>query len=432
MTGTYTFERPHRPWGVRIFNTLGAVLQTLGLPLGRLDEASLLEQARRRTGLSDFGDESFRAPLRVLLKAYREESELSPLGRLLTRVSTVSLLSNRLRMQQVLKEHPEIRQIRIERPLFIVAAPRTGTTLLYNLLAQDPAARALLLWEALQPVPLGDNADHGRDPRIRRAVTVIKILERLAPNLATVHPIEPTGPEECSRLQMNTFVSAYAMMEHYVPSYQTWLLRQPIEAMADAYEDYRQQLQVLQWQRPAPGHWVLKSPAHLYTMDALLRVFPDASVVQLHRDPRKVIPSLCSLFAVYQGVTSDQVRCQQLGAQVLELCLQGYHRSMRARQTARPGQILDLHYRDLTARPWEAIRQIYQHFDYPLSDAFEQQAQRWQQGHPKDRHGKHRYDLAQFGLSRTLVDQTFADYCQQFGVIPEEDEGLAPRCIRTS
>lgn len=419
MTDTHTYERPYRAWGVRLYNALGGVLSRAGIPLGSLEEEQLLEKARRMTGLSDFGDDSFRAPLGVLLRAYEEESELTPFGRLLVRVSTLNLLCNRLRVQQMLSEHPEILELPIRRPLFIVALPRTGTTLLYNLLAQDPGARPLMMWEAILPVPRSQRPGRQTDSRILRAVLVGKALNRLAPNLSTVHPVTPKGPEECSRLQMNTFVTAYATMEHFVPSYQRWFLQQPDEVLERAYGDYRHQLQVLQWQRPGSGHWVLKSPAHVLATKALLGVFPDACVVQLHRDPHKVIPSLCSLYAIYQGIASDQVRCRQLGAQVLELCMEGHRRSYQVRQSSLPGQILDVHYQDLMADPIAATRRIYSHFDYAWSDAFGQRAEAWLRDHPKDRHGKHRYDLDQFGLSRELIDRSFQDYCQHYGIEPE-------------
>jgi hypothetical protein len=421
MSDAYTFERPHRRLGIRLYNAVGGALGKMGVSLTSLDEETLLKKARRMTGLSDFGSEEFREGLRVLMKAYEEEAELSPFGRILARASTLNLLCNRLRVQHLIHEHPEILDAPIRRPLFIAALPRTGTTLLYNLLAQDPAARPLLMWEAILPVSPARN--HRRtDPRIRRTERTCWALNLLAPNLSTVHPIDPRGPEECSRLQMNTFVTSYAVMEHFVPSYQQWYFRQPEEVLQAAYRDYRRQLQVLQWQRPVPGHWVLKSPAHLLSMGPLMKVFSDASVVQLHRDPHKVIPSLCSLFAVYQGMSSDRVRCQQLGAQVLALCVEGLRRSYQARESAPRGQVYDLKYPDLMEDPIEAVRRIYEHFGYEMSAEFQRRMEAWIEGNPKDRHGKHRYDLEQFGLSRELIEGAMQTYCQQYGIVPENRE----------
>ena len=420
MSAQDTIEKPPRSLSVRLYNRVGGWLRTLGLPMGSLTESSLIARARRRTGLVDFGDESFREPLGVLLRAYEQESELTPLGRLLVRASTVALLSNRLQVEAASREHPEILQSPLQRPLFIAGLPRTGTTLLYNLLAQDPGSRPLMMWEAISPVPRHGEAGREPDPRIARTALIVKILNRLAPRLMAVHPVNPTGPEECSRLQLNTFVTAYAIMENHVPSYREWFLAQPESRLMEAYRDYGRQLQVLQWQHPAPDHWVLKSPAHLFGLGPLMKVFPDARVLQIHRDPHKVIPSLCSLFAVYQGMASDHVRPKLLGPEVVSLAVEGLRRSQAAREAAPEGRILDLQYKKLVTHPIDTLRRVYDHFGYPWSDAFERQARQWMDGNPKNKHGKHRYDLAQFGLTPGMINEAFGPYCRQYGIEPEE------------
>jgi hypothetical protein len=411
--------RPYRPLSVRVFNTVGNLLGRFGVRGASLDESSLLAAARRITRLEDFGDESFREPLRVLLRAYDEEAELHRAGRWLVRLSTLALLCNRLRLQHELSTHPEILDVPVRRPLFVAGLPRTGTTLLYNLLAQDPAARPLLMWEAVFPAERPHEKGRQPDPRIRLTAGVVGVLRRLAPTLSTVHPIDASGPEECSRLLMNTFVTSYAVMENYVPSYYRWLLDQPEPVFARAYRHYYQQLQLLQWQRPPVGHWVLKSPAHQFGLGALMHVFPDAAVVQIHRDPHKVVPSLCSLFAVYQGISSDRVRNEQLGPQVLEICVECLRRAHRACASVTPGRVLNLRYAELVADPAGNMRRVYEHFGYPLPDDFAQRATAWVTHNPKDKHGRHVYDLAQFGLTPAMVDRAFADYCREYAIEPE-------------
>jgi len=419
MVASYTFDAPHRGLGIRVYNAMGRTLRRLGLTLGDLSEESLMRRAQRRTGLSDFGDENFRAPLRVLLKAYEEESDLHPAGRLMARINILVLLCNRLRVQDLLNRHPEILQRPIDRPMFVVALPRTGTTLLYNLLALDPQKRPLMMWEAITPVPRKSDWGKQPDPRIRRVLRVERAIQRLAPNLATVHPIRFDGPEECSRLLLNTFVTAYAVMENHVPSYRDWFLNAPPEVLESAYRDYYRQLQVVQWVRPVPGRWVLKSPAHVFGMRPLMQVFPDARIVQLHRDPQKVIPSLCSLFAVYQGMASDHVRARQLGPEMAGLCAEGLQRSYEARQASEPGRVFDLRYQDLVADAIGAVRRIYDHFGESLSEEYEQRMRTWLAENPRDKHGKHRYDLQQFGLSRELIDRLYQSYCRQYDIEPE-------------
>ena len=257
------------------------------------------------------------------------------------------------------------------------------------------------------------------DPRIRRAIWIAAALRRLAPDLPAIHPITPTGPEECSRLLLNTFVTVYAVMENWVPSYRSWLLSRPPEVFEHAYRDYYRQLQVLQWQRPPRGRWLLKSPAHLFSLGALLAVFPDACVVQLHRDPCQVIPSLCSLFAVYQAIGSNRVRNEQIGQEILTLSAEGLRRSRLARDSARPGQILDLNYRDLVGDPIGTLRKISDHFGDEFPDDVRRAAERWIDGNPKNKHGAHRYSLQRFGLDRGTIEQTFQTYCRQYDVPPE-------------
>jgi hypothetical protein len=414
-----TFERPHRPLGIRLFNTVGRWSWKLGVRPRPLNEQSLLDAARRRTGLTDFGDEGFREPLRVLLRAYEEESELNAFGRKFAGWSVLVLLCNRLRVQQQIAAHPEILDQPVRRPLFVLGLPRTGTTLLYNLLACDPKSRPLLMWEAIAPASRPGEEGKSPDPRIRRTSHALRLLRRLAPDLSTIHPVTADGPEECSRLLLNTFVTMYAVMENHVPSYQQWLLGQPPAVLEAAYRDYYRQLQVLQWQRPPRGHWVLKSPVHLFALHALLTVFPDAAVVQLHRDPHKVVPSLCSLFAVYQGMASDRTGNRQLGAEVLELCVEGLRRGLDAREAVEPGRVYDLRYTDLMADPIAAIRTIYKHFGYDSNEEFYRAAARWHRDNPQHKHGKHRYDLDQFGLTGAMIERAMGPYCRQYGIEPE-------------
>lgn len=395
-------------------------MRHLGFKGASLDEESLLASARRLTRMEDFGDEGFREPFRVLLRAYNEEAELTPSGRWMARLSTLALLCNRLRIQDAVTRHPEILDTPIRRPVFVAGLPRTGTTLLYNVLAQDPAARPLLMWESIFPCARAEKDWNNPAPRIRAARWVVKWLVHLAPGLPSVHPLDAEGPEECIRLLMNTFVTSYALMEYHVPSYYRWLQAQPAEVFEWAYRDYYRQLQVLQWQRPVPGHWLLKSPAHLYTLPALMKVFPDAAVIQTHRDPHKVVPSLCSLFAVYRGIGSDAVRNRRLGPELLEICADMLQRGRSACAPGESARILNLHYAQLVADPIAAARSVYEHFGYALPADLDRRVAEWVAKNPKDKHGKHVYDLAQFGLTAEAIDRVLGGYCREYEIAPEK------------
>jgi len=406
-----------------LLNAVGGALRALGMPLDRLSEDQLLRAARRKTGLSDFGDEAFLTPLRTLIRSHDEEVGLRCIGRLVTRRRTLGALVNRLLVTNELRRHPEIVDLPVRRPLFIASLPRTGTTFLHKLLAQDPHARPLSAWEALMPARRPRDIARGLDPRIRRAERLARGLTLLAPVLRKIHELDPRGPEECGLLLQNTFVHAAQMS----PLYRRWFLRQSDEVIEGAYREYRLQLQLLQWQRPHGGHWVLKSPLHLYAIGALLTVFPDSAIVLTHRDPSRAVASMCSFLSIIHEVLIDDAitataeRRGRPGPLVVSWVAEGLRRAEAARARAGPGRIYDMRYADLVAHPLEEVRRLYAHFGYRYTGAFETRARAWLEGHPQHKHGKHEYTLEQFGLGAQMVDETFAWYTERYN-IPREGE----------
>ncbi len=411
---TQTFERPHRPLAVRLYNLVGRQLERCGLRPNRLTEESILEAARRRANLTDFGDEGFRVPLRRLLQSCQEDARLNPFGRLLMRRNFVESAVNRLKIHDDLTRHPEILDAPIRRPLFVTGLPRTGTTLLQNLLSLDPASRPLLTWEAFWPSPPPEAETRRTDPRIKQARAFVKMLYRLAPQLRAVHTLRPEGPSECLSLMYNTFVSPAFLMLADLAGYEEWLWALDREARMAVYEDYRRQLQLLQWRCPA-DHWVLKQPAHLAAVDALLSVFPDGCIVQTHRDPAKAVPSLCSLFAIMRGMASDDVDPGALGPRAAKICAELVDRATAAREVA-PDRVFDVQYAALVRDPIATVHHIYERFGYQRSDQMDANMQRWLTDNARDRSPSHQYDLAQFGLDPPTIDSLFGAYCERFEV----------------
>src|SRR5215510_8304301 len=345
----------HRlPWLMRVLNSLSYALNHCGLPPLRLSDAALMAAAQRRTGLSDWGDEGFREALRRLLDAYERTAKVHLLGRLAIRRECLRLLSNRLRIQDELKRCPRIEQTPVRKPLVIVGLPRTGTTVLHHLLAQDPLARVPRLWELLEPSPSPHPETAARDPRITRAEQMIRHAFALAPHFSALHPLSASGPEECIFLFQNTFMSVVFDAYSEVPEYMAWLLQQDL---TPAYQFYKLQLQVLQWRWPGT-HWVLKAPHHLFFLDVLLTVFPDVCVVHTHRDPTTALASLCSLMATARRFYSDDVADQHLGAPCLALWGTALDRMLHVRAAADPARFYDLQYEDLLANPVEAVHRI--------------------------------------------------------------------------
>ncbi|MGA7801209.1 MAG: sulfotransferase [Gammaproteobacteria bacterium] len=402
---------------IRTFNTLGAALARLGVSPASFDEADLLSTARRRTGLSDFGSAPLLTPLRMLLRACDDEARLNLLGRISTRWDILRLLSNRLQLQRDWQAHPEIFAQPIERPLFITGLPRSGTTLLHSLMAQDPALRFPSHWETMYPSPPPERAGYDDDPRIAAVERQLQWFHRLAPEFRAIHLMEARYPQECTEITNHVFMSLRYDTLYNVPSYRAWLDR---IGHREAYGFHRRVLQHLQWHCP-PRRWVLKAPDHVFSLDELLDAYPDACILMAHRDPLKVVPSVASMTTVLQSVFSDHVNAPRVARTVAERWAEGARRMVRhRRQDQTPGRYLDIHYLDLMRDPIATVRRIYDRFEMPLSGDARERMEAFLGHNPKGMHGRHRYSLRQFDLDPEAQRRQFREYLDYFQVESED------------
>jgi hypothetical protein len=403
-----------RPHLARTINAGGRVLGRLGAFRGKLAERELLEEARRKTGLADFGDQTFREPLRRLLESMEAEARLNPLGRVAARQDLIRLLVNRLRMEADRKAHPQIAAEEVRRPLIITGLPRTGTTLLHNLLALDPAHRVPLTWETMHPSPPPETATYLTDWRIRVAERQVRWFHRLVKDFNRIHPVEVRLPEECLVIFSHSFLSYQFETTHRLPSYLGWLEAQDLRP---AYQVHRRFLQYLQWRCPGE-RWVLKAPAHLFDLEAMFSVYPDAAVIVTHRDPLQVAASNASLTAVLRSAFSDEVDPLEVGEECSRRWAEGIGRSLRSRDRgcAPPEQFLDLYYRDLTRDPLATVRRVYDHFQLRFSEGLEESIRRYLAKNPKDKYGTHRYTLEEFGLDPEREKERYRPYRERFGL----------------
>jgi hypothetical protein len=402
---------------IKAFNLFGRMLERAGVPVARLEPEPLMAEARAQAGLDDFGDDEFREPLRRVLEGYETEAKLTPLGRLAARRDTLSLLINRLRLVEDRKRHPAIAHETIRRPLFIVGLPRTGSTLLHHLLAQDPASRVPRAWEVMFPSPPPERASYETDPRIRRAEAQLRWLDRMAPEFKAIHPLGAGLALECIAIMSYSFLSSRFHTTYHVPSYQRWLEQQDLRP---AYALHRRVLQHLQWRTPAE-RWILKAPSHLHGLEALFETYPDAVVVQTHREPLVVLASAASLTAVLQGAFTDRLDLGEIGLEVTHRWANGLERAMHLRQSGRvPGdRFLDVHYHELLADPIAVIKKTYAHFDMPFTDEAERRMRRHLAANPQGKNGAHRYSLATFGLDPEALTHCFKAYREHFGIPTE-------------
>ncbi|MCY3965660.1 MAG: sulfotransferase [Acidobacteria bacterium] len=408
------YERPYRPLPVALLNAVGRAARRLGAT-GRLDVDRMVAKARRRTGLSSFGDEWFMEPLSVLVRSINEEADLTFLGRLIQRRRIEGALATRLRVEELLRRRPEIRDIDLGPIIVIAGLQRTGTTTLHRLIASHPEMRAVEAWEGLNPLPLPREEPGDPHARIRQALIAEKAIAYLAPAFFAVHPAEHDAPEEDVLLLDVSFMSQSAEATMHVPAYSRWLEDQD---HTRAYEEFRTLLQVLHWQRPR-RHWVLKTPHHMEYMDVALEVFPTATVVRTHRDPLKSIPSFCSMVAHGRGLFSDRVDPKEIGAHWFAKTCRLVELTARVREAADPRRFVDVSYVDLVDNPMAVLGKVYQRAGIPFGPDALKAAERTASRNVQHRYGRHVYEPESFGLNREVIEQGMAAYRKRHS-IPRE------------
>jgi len=410
------YPSPDQPFAVKAINRVGALARRIGIGAAGFDAEDLMRQAAKKTGLSDFGDEAFIPGLQILVESLNEEARLSTIGRIGAKDMLLTCLSNRLRIIDYRKERPEVAQQMIERPLFVIGLPRTGTTVFHELLAQDPNHRWPITYEVADPFPPARAESFLSDPRIPAVSKNLDQVETLAPGFRAIHPIGATMAQECIVLTSSQFMSEQFGVMYYVPSYNAWLRAQN---GADAYRWHRMFLQHLQVDYSRP-RWVLKSPGHLPFIQALVDEYPNAAIVQTHRDPMQVIASLASFACSLHSAFSDHVDPLETAAQETEhyaaMLQAGMEQRKQIESEEGPGRFFDVRFEDIVARPLEVMEELYAHFGFEWSADVRDRMHDYLENHPREKHGKHAYTLEQFGLSHEQHGPLFAGYRDRFGL----------------
>jgi hypothetical protein len=379
----------------------------------------LAAAAIERTGLDDFGADSWQEGLDRLVADLNGPARLHELGVTIAEGEIVDYLSNRLGIIEWRKTHPAVADGRIDRPLVIVGQPRTGTTILYDLLALDPAHRAPMAWEVDRPVPPPRTETYDTDPRIDEVQATLDLADSLIPGFTDFHPMGARLAQECVRITAGDFRSMIFPTQYHTPDYDRWLLHDA--DMAPAYRWHHLFLQHLQSEHPG-DRWLLKSPAHLWHLGALLDEYPDAVVVQTHRDPLKVIASVSALMAHLRQMTSDDTSVAAAAAVYAEDNFEGLDRSMAARRdgTLPDAQVVDVQFTDFVADPLATIGALYDQLGLELSAETEARMRAFLDAHPGDGGGGgRRYTFADTGLDADALRQRSRPYQERFGVPSE-------------
>ena len=373
-----------------------------------IEREKLLRLAALTTRLNDFGNDDFLEPLDLLLEGYRTTANLNLKGSLAAQVYLHRMLCNRLRLNDYLNKYPTVSRLPIESPIFILGLPRTGSTMLHEILACHPDLRAPIFWEATF-VPGLSILD-----RCRQLITSLQIsaVNLLSPRFKSVHKLGTFSPHECITLQALSLRTMQFHAAHDVSHYNAWLETcdwQP------AYDMHRSYLQWLQF-NGAGERWVLKAPGHLLSIEALNNTYPNATFIQLHRNPKEVIPSMASLFLHLRAPFTRSVDRKQIGDDVARQWQLALNSTMRQRQSdkALDSRFLDLRYSELTENPIGNLSRILNFCGLRNDDSIIDAFQNYLDQHPKGKHGTHQYSLEQFGLSDNVLRHLFADYNRQY------------------
>ena len=406
-TGTYA------PVPVRLLNTVARWSKPISDRLIPSELNDLLEFACCKTGLSDWGDQGFKEALRVLLDSVGREGQLTFFGRFALRQFLAENLCNRLRIIETVKRFPEIDRQKIQRPIFITGWYRTGSTYLHNLLASHPNMRAPLLWELRHPCPALDPRKVDSQKIIRKVRLTSRIHRYLSPGFSVAHVMPAEKPEECLHLFENAFCGTTGFFITEAKAYAGWLLDQDVQ---HGYEFYKMQIQLLNWQRP--GHrWVLKWPYHLWHLDTLLKTFPDATIIHLHRDPGEAIGSVCSLAAIARSSFCASIDDAALGQFWLDYNEAGLRRGFAAREKAAADQIVDIRYPDLMADPLAEINRILKAADLDSDPIWVSSLRANLKTQPQKKQASHRYAPSQFGLDPAKIRERFTTYMADYGLV---------------
>ncbi len=377
----------------------------------------LVTHASERAGFHDFGGDSWREGLRLLVDSVESTPGVNPGGRDFVYGQFADALWNRLRIVDYLDQHPEIRAQPVQRPLVILGLPRTGTSLASYLLDRDPQRRSLLTWEAEDSVPPPSPETLRTDPRCLKKKAELKALADglKAANIPLVHWDEADGPTECLFVQNQDF-KAY-LWEAFMPTsaYAEWLLETD---MTSAYAYERSVLQLLQSR--APGTWSLKMPSHAVHIEALLATFPDVRIIWAHRDPFKATASFLRLNYLSRAVLGCAVDTADVVSNVLRQLRAHVIRPLKARERIGDDRFFDLHYAALIHDPIGVMHSLYDWAGDELTASTEHAMLDWLQRNPQDRFGAAPYSLDGTGVTRADLEPVFAEYLSAFDIELEE------------
>ncbi len=369
--------------------------------------------ATRLTGLKEFGEDEYVDGLAVLLSSYATDEKLTPLGQKRSRVFLRDALAARLLSEAAWQQYPGHSEISVDKPIFITGLPRSGSTALHRLLTADPGHQGLELWLTVAPQPRPPRELWAEHPTYSALAEGFRQHHVEHPEFMGLHHLGADQPEECWRLLCQSMRSISFECLAHLPTYSSWLEGKD---WTDAYRRHKRNLQLI-GMNDADKRWVLKNPSHLFALDELLSVYPDALIIQTHRLPRVVIGSACSLSAHATAGWSEKFVGAVIGSDQLELWARGLDEFMAGRAQHDQARFCDVWYDDFVSDPIATIESIYDYFGLELTGAAADAMRAMAAesvgpggGVGRDASWRHQYSLADFGLTAEQVDERFAGY----------------------
>lgn len=398
-----------RTFTLNSINKIGGLLKKVGLSPFGLQADKIIAKAKKSANYKGAVPTQLETGLKQLIDSIQKEANVNTFGALAIKSLLERTIYNRLKVEQVLQRDASIEQQPIQRPIFIIGMPRTGTTILHALMHEDPANRSPLAWECLVPYPVPRPESFEDNPQLHAIQKELNQLFQLVPDFKKKHYMDADTPQEClgiNALDCNSFQTAAQV---YIPSYMEWFGNQ-----ADKLETMRfhkRFLQYLQSGGVSSERWLLKSPVHLLRLEEIFEVYPDACIVMTHRHPNKVVPSAASLVSSVRSLYSDTEDATRTGTEQAAVWSDYFNRFLDARKRLnKEHQIIDLKFEDFVGNQVQTVQQIYDYFDLELSPTAKQKMEHFIAQNPKDKHGAHLYSLADFGLTEQGIAQQFERY----------------------
>ncbi len=374
----------------------------------------LIEKAKERAEATVEEMSAFIEPLEILAHALDTEARLSPVGRVAVSNALITSLITQVKLSRNILGNPKINEVPLEQPVFIIGMLRTGSTLVHNLLAQHSDLRVPNLWELMYPADMVMTST-AQEELANRAQSYVDEYFRVAPQLKVIHFLDARQPDECHRLLGNTFQSMVYEMRYRIPSYSRWLDERDL---TQAYAYHQLQLKNILWRIPGKVV-ILKCPFHAWFLDALVRAYPTARFIHLHRNPTSIVLSTCSLCTTIRAGRSNDIDPTEIGTQWLAQIERGVTRMQEARRTYLSKMpVLDIRYNDLMSDTLGTMQQICHFIGVPITEQAREKMEFYLEQNKQNKHGTHRYTAEEFGLNLHDLDTRFDDYRKQYELYP--------------